>query len=78
MANLGAVGTNTRAVPSVMRTMGPPWWYSPFNTAIATRNESDVGAAPFPGGRFSGATPVDQITIIVANYGQAGGGISIF
>ena len=78
MAALGAIGTNDATSPSAGDLLGEPWHYDPFNTAIGTKNQDAVGPEPAPGGYFGGGTPVFLITTIVANYGQSGGGVSIF
>lgn len=79
MPDLGAIGINTETVGSPAVLMGPPWWWNPLNHQIVIRNDAEAGASPaFAAGFLNGRVPADYITVIVADFGQAGGGISIF
>lgn len=78
MANLGSIGINTATVPSVGVLMGAPWWHDPSNRAIGIKNQDSKGPEPAVGGYFGGGTPVDQVTVVISNFGQSGAGVSIF
>lgn len=78
MADLGLVGTNLATVPSVAELLGPPWWWNPLNRAIGIKNQDSKGSVPGVASFLNGRVPVDYITIIVSDFGQAGGGVTIF
>lgn len=46
--------------------------------AIGRKNQDSAGPLPSAGGYFRGGIPAPLIPVIVANFGQAGGGVSIF
>jgi hypothetical protein len=73
MAALGTIGTNLDIMPHYgLATANPV----PHATG-AVRNESRVGVMPWLATGVAGV-PVDVVPIVVASYGQAAGGISIY
>lgn len=82
MAALGAIGTSNQtthgAQPGLGVLMGAPWWHNPYNRAIGTKNETNRGPQPGPTAFMNGRVPASQVPVIVGNFGQAGGGVTIF
>lgn len=73
MANLGAVGKNFDKVP--YNLSGPyAYWRNPYDHAQkVVRNESYCGPLMYRLGFANGRTPADDVSVIVAAFGDRGG-----
>jgi hypothetical protein len=82
VTDFGAIGTKyeTEMGPQVGAgtTFGPPVFWNPLNRAIGTKYETSRGPQVFIGSYVNGAVPYLAVTQIVAEFGQSGGGVSVF
>lgn len=58
---------------------GPsPYWINPFNRVVVHRWDANEGPQLAAAGYANGGVPVVLVPGTVAQFGQSGGGISIF
>lgn len=78
LTNLGSIGKNTATVASIVRPMGPPWWWNPLNHAVGVKSYGATGPQAVVGAYASGAVPAELVPVVVADFGQVGGGVAIY
>jgi hypothetical protein len=78
MADRGSVGVRFENLlgPQAAIAGVSPYWFS--GTSVGRKFENVVGPQAAIGGRVIIGVPPDLIPPIIANYGQAAGGISIY
>ncbi len=74
----GSVGTDSLTEPDLAASFADPWWHNPFNRAVGMKNSGADGPQPEIAGIATGGVPTIIITIILNEFGQAGGAVSIF
>lgn len=79
MANLGSVGTDSQCHPTYSLSAQPYWWWNPLNHAVVKKGYGAEGSLDVDiTGFTNGRVPAILVNIIVGDFGQTGGGISLF